>query len=62
VLVKSELRVAIIGPLPPPAGGMAGQTRQLQERLAEEGIAARIVPTTRRIVLRSLRTCGDCAH
>lgn len=45
MLVKSELRVAIIGPLPPPAGGMAGQTRQLQERLAEEGIAARIVPT-----------------
>ena len=27
----STLRIAIVGPLPPPAGGMAGQTQQLAE-------------------------------
>ena len=31
------LRIAIVGPLPPPAGGMAMQTRQLAELLAAEG-------------------------
>jgi glycosyltransferase involved in cell wall biosynthesis len=31
------LRVGIVGPLPPPAGGMAGQTRQLAELLTSEG-------------------------
>jgi glycosyltransferase involved in cell wall biosynthesis len=31
------LRVGIVGPLPPPAGGMAGQTAQLAELLAAEG-------------------------
>ena len=31
------LKVGIVGPLPPPAGGMAGQTRQLAELLTSEG-------------------------
>ena len=31
------LRVGLVGPLPPPAGGMANQTRQLAELLDAEG-------------------------
>lgn len=34
------LRVALVGPLPPPAGGMANQTRQLAELLS--GVGARV--------------------
>ena len=33
------LRLAVVGPLAPPAGGMANQTRQLAELLADEGAA-----------------------
>ena len=33
----SGLRIALIGPLPPPSGGMANQTRQLAELLASAG-------------------------
>jgi glycosyltransferase involved in cell wall biosynthesis len=40
-----NLRVALIGPLPPPAGGMANQTRQLAELLRGEGAAVEIVQT-----------------
>lgn len=36
-------RVAIVGPLPPPAGGMANQTRQLAELLRGEGAEVEIV-------------------
>ncbi|MDO6425489.1 glycosyltransferase family 4 protein [Thalassotalea sp. 1_MG-2023] len=36
-------RVAIVGPLPPPAGGMANQTRKLGEFLTEEGLDVDIV-------------------
>ena len=39
----SLLHIAIVGPLPPPAGGMAGQTRQLAELLEREGATVRIV-------------------
>jgi glycosyltransferase involved in cell wall biosynthesis len=35
--------VTIVGPLPPPAGGMAGQTQQLAELLAAEGACAVVV-------------------
>ena len=37
------LRVGLVGPLPPPAGGMAVQTRQLAELLAAEGAVVRLV-------------------
>lgn len=40
-----ELRVAIVGPLPPPAGGMAGQTEQLARLLHEEGARVELVQT-----------------
>lgn len=41
----STLRIAIVGPLPPPAGGMAGQTQQLAELLRAEGTDVRLVQT-----------------
>ncbi|THF63656.1 glycosyltransferase family 4 protein [Pseudothauera nasutitermitis] len=37
------LRVALVGPLPPPAGGMANQTRQLAELLRGEGAEVEVV-------------------
>jgi L-malate glycosyltransferase len=39
------LRVGLVGPLPPPAGGMAMQTRQLGELLAAAGAEVVLVPT-----------------
>lgn len=39
------LRLALVGPLPPPAGGMANQTRQLARLLASEGIDVDLIPT-----------------
>lgn len=39
------LRLALVGPLPPPAGGMAAQTRQLAELLRSEGAQVEIVQT-----------------
>lgn len=43
------LRVAMIGPLPPPAGGMAAQTMQLAELLTAEGACVVTVQTNRRV-------------
>lgn len=40
-----SLRIALVGPVPPPAGGMAGQTRQLAELLRGEGAEVVLVPT-----------------
>jgi glycosyltransferase involved in cell wall biosynthesis len=37
------LRIALVGPLPPPAGGMANQTRQLAEFLVHDGIEVHVV-------------------
>lgn len=37
------MRVALIGPLPPPSGGMANQTLQLQRLLLEEGVKVELV-------------------
>jgi glycosyltransferase involved in cell wall biosynthesis len=37
------MRVALIGPLPPPSGGMANQTLQLQRLLQEEGVTVELV-------------------
>jgi len=39
------LRIALVGPLPPPAGGMANQTRQLAELLRGEGATVELVQT-----------------
>jgi len=36
-------RLALVGPLPPPYGGMANQTRQLARLLEDEGITVEIV-------------------
>ncbi|MGX2039748.1 glycosyltransferase family 4 protein [Methylocaldum sp. MU1018] len=35
---ETRLRIAMIGPWPPPAGGMAGQTAQLARLLRQQGI------------------------
>jgi glycosyltransferase involved in cell wall biosynthesis len=43
VLNYSQLRIALVGPLPPPAGGMANQTRQLAELLRGEGASVELV-------------------
>lgn len=43
--MTSSPRVALVGPLPPPAGGMANQTRQLAALLAGEGVAVEVVRT-----------------
>jgi len=40
-----DLRVGLVGPLPPPAGGMANQTRQLLELLRQEGADVEFVQT-----------------
>lgn len=37
------LRIVLVGPLPPPEGGMANQTRQLGELLVSEGADVRLV-------------------
>jgi len=39
----SSLRLALVGPLPPPFGGMGNQTRQLAELLRGEGVAVEVV-------------------
>ncbi len=39
----SGMRVCLVGPLPPPAGGMANQTRQLAELLRSEGATVDLV-------------------
>lgn len=41
----NDLRIGLIGPLPPPSGGMANQTRQLARLLEQEGIAVEVVQT-----------------
>ena len=40
-----RLKIALIGPLPPPSGGMANQTRQLARLLTEEGTDVELVRT-----------------
>ena len=44
-MTLAGLRVAIVGPLPPPEGGMANQTRQLAELLQRDGAQVRLVRT-----------------
>lgn len=41
----SSVRVCIVGPLPPPSGGMANQAKQLARLLTEEGVPIAFVQT-----------------
>ena len=41
------LRVVLVGPLPPPAGGMANQTRQLARLLGESGVQVQLIQSNR---------------
>ena len=43
--MMNDLRVGIVGPVPPPAGGMAGQTAQLRALLEQDGVRVTFVPT-----------------
>ncbi len=42
-MTLSGLKIGLVGPLPPPAGGMANQTRQLAELLGREGATVTVV-------------------
>lgn len=44
-MADGSLRVALVGPLPPPAGGMANQTAQLARLLVQDGHAVTVVRT-----------------
>ena len=44
-MTAEPLRVCIVGPLPPPSGGMANQTRQLADLLSNEGLRVAVVQT-----------------
>lgn len=41
-MISGNLRVGLVGPLPPPFGGMANQTRQLAELLSGQGITVSV--------------------
>ena len=41
----SQLRIGLIGPLPPPSGGMANQTIQLEKLLRAENLYVKMVQT-----------------
>lgn len=43
--MNDPLRLLLVGPLPPPSGGMANQTRQLQRLLEVEGLVVKVVQT-----------------
>lgn len=45
--MTSFKQVTIVGPLPPPAGGMANQTRKLAEFLKQEGLEVDVVQVNR---------------
>jgi len=40
---RGKTRIGLVGPLPPPSGGMANQTRQLARLLAESGLSVELV-------------------
>lgn len=42
--MRGHVNVALVGPLPPPFGGMATQTRQLARLLQAEGLHVEVVP------------------
>jgi len=53
-------RLLLIGPLPPPSGGMANQTRQLARLLQAEGMSVELVQTNAPYRRRGLATCVEC--
>ena len=40
-------RIGLVGPLPPPSGGMANQTLQLSNLLREEGFEVDLIQVNR---------------
>ena len=42
-----SLQIGLIGPLPPPSGGMANQTQQLAKLLQRDGLRVEVVQTNR---------------
>ncbi len=42
-MIFTGLRIALVGPLPPPAGGMANQTAQLARKLREDGAQVQLL-------------------
>lgn len=42
-MTSKNLRLGLVGPLPPPFGGMANQTRQLAELLTTQGVSVSMV-------------------
>ncbi|MGK5055410.1 glycosyltransferase [Janthinobacterium sp. LB2P49] len=42
-MIFTGLRIALVGPLPPPAGGMANQTQQLARLLREDGAQVQLL-------------------
>jgi glycosyltransferase involved in cell wall biosynthesis len=60
-----RLRLGLVGPLPPPSGGMANQTRQLASLLRAEGLDVSLVRTNephRPAWLASLRGIRGLVH
>lgn len=45
MMKRDGLRIALVGPQPPPAGGMASLTRQLADLLRSEGASTHIIQT-----------------
>ncbi|MCK5480228.1 MAG: glycosyltransferase, partial [Gammaproteobacteria bacterium] len=41
----TEMHIGLVGPLPPPSGGMANQTRQLARLLRSEGLDVELLQT-----------------
>ena len=39
----NNLHLCLVGPIPPPAGGMANQTRQLKQLLEQDGVKVTMV-------------------
>jgi glycosyltransferase involved in cell wall biosynthesis len=44
-MTETGLKIGLVGPLPPPSGGMANQARQLAELLGREGVEVVVVRT-----------------
>ncbi len=43
MLSLEDLRIGLVGPLPPPSGGMANQTEQLSRLLRVDGAGVELV-------------------
>ena len=45
---RTALHICLVGPIPPPAGGMANQTRQLKQLLQQDGAVVELVAVNAR--------------